>query len=493
MSASLEFTAICTNSLPPSLEAGTITNLNEDEVFDSTFIDDAVSSSRNSPTRGKPPTSRRTTRARRRASDAKSPASHPSLPRKHSLSDTFEDVGIDHLYEKVPLEYQRAQSTSTSLQRPDDFDDEPDELDLLGIPSPPMKRRTLSHVSSGAISAPGSEMSETALMRSNTANGEEDIPDGEMDEAKEESVMAEVLLSGDGGAQNDENTGSAIQTHTEEQQGGSEPQHSDSMALDFPAVDSVQLSSPFAVEDEDMVVDPNQTVERSETTTAIPVVQAVQSFDSQRERAIEPTAQEEEEHRIQYNPNAGSQAELKTNQAHRALSQSPLSSLPTFPSSPIPDKSLPLPVIITAYTPRVVSESIFNFDIALDSAPTQTTPVSPNQPRHQIQSNYSLPPLKYLPPEYNRKTRSTKLQRKREKEREKYEGRRDRDFSRDDWIPMGLNRWAATVSANPVYKRVSRASKCLSTRDWAVSITINFIILMETMLINSRLLCQKSD
>jgi chromatin modification-related protein VID21 len=78
-------------------------------------------------------------------------------------------------------------------------------------------------------------------------------------------------------------------------------------------------------------------------------------------------------------------------------------------------------------------------------------------------TKYSLPPLKSLPAEYNRKNKSK--QRKREKERERNDAKRDTN----DWTPTGLNKWAATINANPVWKKVSRATKSLSSREWAVS------------------------
>jgi chromatin modification-related protein VID21 len=67
-----------------------------------------------------------------------------------------------------------------------------------------------------------------------------------------------------------------------------------------------------------------------------------------------------------------------------------------------------------------------------------------------------------LPPEYLRKGKSAK-QKKRDKERDKADGR-----IKDEWTPMGLTKWGATIRANPVWKKVSRATKCLSTRDWGV-------------------------
>jgi len=92
-----------------------------------------------------------------------------------------------------------------------------------------------------------------------------------------------------------------------------------------------------------------------------------------------------------------------------------------------------------------------------------TPPTS--QPRHQFEPDYKLPPLKYVYPDSSRKGKSTK--RKRERDRERHEARKD-----NEWVPLGLNRWAATIIANPVWKRVSRASKCLSTREWAVRLFI---------------------
>jgi chromatin modification-related protein VID21 len=79
---------------------------------------------------------------------------------------------------------------------------------------------------------------------------------------------------------------------------------------------------------------------------------------------------------------------------------------------------------------------------------------------------YSLPALKTLPSEFNRKGRVTK-QRKREKE--KLEKGLDKvDGKREEWTPMGVNKWGATVRANPVWKSVAHASKCVSSRDWTV-------------------------
>lgn len=450
-----------------SLETGSITNFNEADPFDESSLDDTLNSLRHS--RGKPRSSGRAPRARVRPLDTKSPSSHQSFARKRSLSDTFENIDTDHFAEKASLEFQPPYSTLASLQRHDDFDDEPDELDLLGIPSPPVKRRT-SRMSSGAPSAPVSEKSEPIVVKPNAIDEDEPFATEQVDEVKgepTESVVTQAPVPEEETIDKGEGTSDISVTGNEELV---PVEHDDDpMAVDSPTTGSKVASPPSLVlGSEGMVA---EEVVESRESDVVPDVQMVQSLDSPMERAQDSLIEEEVQRQVQYVPPVDSQAVLWGDEVRNTLAQHLLPLLQNIPSSPIPDKSLPLPVIITASTPRILSESDFNFDVTLASAPPPPVPVSPSQPRHPIQSNYSIPSLKYLPPEYNRKTRSTKLLRKREKERERNEGRRDRDFNRDDWAPMGLNRWAATISANPVYKRVSRAYKCLSTRDWAVSHT----------------------
>lgn len=80
---------------------------------------------------------------------------------------------------------------------------------------------------------------------------------------------------------------------------------------------------------------------------------------------------------------------------------------------------------------------------------------------------YTLPPLKALPPEFHRKG---KQRQSRRRDKEKTETRPNQE-----WIPMGLNKWSATLRANPIHKKVSKASKCLSTREWNVRSSISCI------------------
>ncbi|KAI1794548.1 hypothetical protein LXA43DRAFT_995526 [Ganoderma leucocontextum] len=72
---------------------------------------------------------------------------------------------------------------------------------------------------------------------------------------------------------------------------------------------------------------------------------------------------------------------------------------------------------------------------------------------------YPLPPLHMLPMEFAKKKQSKRKHNK------------GGDSKKEEWQPMGLNRWAAVLKANPVHTKLSRATKCLSTRDWSVGIT----------------------
>ncbi|KAI0054169.1 hypothetical protein FA95DRAFT_47592 [Auriscalpium vulgare] len=98
-----------------------------------------------------------------------------------------------------------------------------------------------------------------------------------------------------------------------------------------------------------------------------------------------------------------------------------------------------------------------------------------------LDRQYTLPPLKSLPAEFQRKGKLNK-QRKRDKERaeknsDKGDVRRDADSG---WAPMGLNKWGVTMRTNPLWKRVSRATKTLNTREWGVAFSeLRFIRTLE--------------
>ncbi|KAH7908579.1 hypothetical protein BJ138DRAFT_1157329 [Hygrophoropsis aurantiaca] len=137
--------------------------------------------------------------------------------------------------------------------------------------------------------------------------------------------------------------------------------------------------------------------------------------------------------------------------------------LATLDALPVPVQSslfIPTPTSPTLALPNFSFEETEPESIEIPPVPTQT------EQRHHFNPQYMLPPLKSLPTDAIRRGKSAK-QRKRDKEREK-----DKNDSKnkDEWVPIGLNKWGAIIRANPIWKKVSRATKCLSTREWSVAI-----------------------
>lgn len=156
------------------------------------------------------------------------------------------------------------------------------------------------------------------------------------------------------------------------------------------------------------------------------------------------------------------------------------------PSSPIPATPTPRPpIIILAPDHPSANTLTFNFDENLFASSDQSkTPNSSFTQRHQYSPNYTLPPIKVLPQEFNRKVKTKSRRKEKEREREK-EGSRE-SSKRDDWFPMGINKWAATLNANPIWKRVSRPTKCLSSREWAVRVLFTYSL--TSIMLSPRLL-----
>lgn len=112
-----------------------------------------------------------------------------------------------------------------------------------------------------------------------------------------------------------------------------------------------------------------------------------------------------------------------------------------------------------------------NYNVTLEAPPgvqtDQWRPLFPIPDR-----GYTLPPLKDLPPEFHRKSKSGKqAKRSREKEREKGSDRGERKEvkePKEEWQSMGLNKLGVVMRANPIHRKISRTTKCLNTRDWNV-------------------------
>ncbi|KAG6903174.1 hypothetical protein C0995_002717 [Termitomyces sp. Mi166 len=131
------------------------------------------------------------------------------------------------------------------------------------------------------------------------------------------------------------------------------------------------------------------------------------------------------------------------------------------PELPTPTRKT---IVVVTSQPSAAREPSYTFPEVPSPQSIHPPPKDPPQRLHQFQSDFTLPPLKSLNLDFKK---SKSLKRRREKEREAgvKEGRKD------DWVPMGLNKWAASVNANPVWKKVARASKCLTTREWAIAMT----------------------
>ncbi len=142
----------------------------------------------------------------------------------------------------------------------------------------------------------------------------------------------------------------------------------------------------------------------------------------------------------------------------------PILALPpsAFILPPKPSTEVFIPVALTP-----VGEST---QYALDSAIPEPRTLTVNEwlsPEFSLGRKYTLPPAKSLPLDQQRRLKLGKNQRKKDKEKDK--GTENRKDGIEDWAPLGINKWGVTVKTNPLWKRVSRATKTMSTQDWNVS------------------------
>lgn len=129
----------------------------------------------------------------------------------------------------------------------------------------------------------------------------------------------------------------------------------------------------------------------------------------------------------------------------------PSTSSPSFQQTP--RSSIVIP------TPAEPALSVDRYKVELPQQPEIPQAAATPALHHALKSDYPLPPLQSLPPEFNRKKSN-----KRKKDRD-----RGDKSQKDDILPMGVNRWTAMLTANPVYKRMSKSAKCLSSKDWSAS------------------------
>ncbi|KAL0571234.1 chromatin modification-related protein VID21 [Marasmius crinis-equi] len=118
----------------------------------------------------------------------------------------------------------------------------------------------------------------------------------------------------------------------------------------------------------------------------------------------------------------------------------------------------------------------FPADFVTDKNQPAEIASSPSRVRFNVGSEYPLPPIKSLPLEFN-PNKKGKYAKQRRKEREKAE-KAGGQVNKEEWTPWGFNRWIITIKTNPLYKRVSKSTKCLTTRDWGIA--MNELKLLRT-------------
>ena len=175
----------------------------------------------------------------------------------------------------------------------------------------------------------------------------------------------------------------------------------------------------------------------------------------------------------------------QTSQPEVQLSPSPSPSpSPPSPSPPPPPTLIPAPIFALppsafilppkpsteVFIPATLAPVGESPQYALELAAVEPRSLTTSEwlnPEFSLNRDYTLPPAKSLPPDQQRRLKLGKSQRRKDKEKDKVlESRKD---GTDDWMPLGINKWGVTIKANPLWKRVSRATKTMTTRDWNVS------------------------
>lgn len=382
---------------------------------------------------------RRATRSQSRvASLTKSPSPSPS-----KKSVTPASLSVISIQSPTGQDTTTLSSTKIQLTKDLDVDDDRDELDLIGSP---LSDDEVSWVFSfpPKLSEPDQGMKQEPAIPQRESVDEEERPLPHLSPQPDEKTEGEVNDAGAQGVEQDENA----------------------MKIDEPIVEELAISTTEAAGHVQPVVGSfSRDVPEKSINTGIEKSDA-QMKDSEDE--MDNGSEEEVSRTVDRPPSLPPVQSTSSNEPIK-------SSIPFIPlgsSSPIQTAPTPrLPIILLAPSNSSANAPTFTFDENLFAGPEQSrTPTTPLTQQHQYSPNYPLPPLKSLPPEFNRKvkTKSRRKEKEKDREREKEGGREKENIKKEDWFPMGINRWAATLNANPVWKRVMRPSKCLSSREWAV-------------------------
>lgn len=146
---------------------------------------------------------------------------------------------------------------------------------------------------------------------------------------------------------------------------------------------------------------------------------------------------------------------------------------PSSRPSPIAEPARRQDYVIPAPPPASVVSFCFDSDDEDMTNESAASPVKQKVPHDFIRfkQDYSLPPLGILPTEFQRKSASSRHKKKRDKEKHERGGDKG-DGRRDDWMSIGINKWGALLRANPVWKKLSKANKCVSTHEWNVRVCL---------------------
>jgi len=415
---------------------------------------------------GKLATSTRTTRSRSRAVEVtKSPS---PIVEKEFVAASYETRPL-HQVEYSPSPAPKPSSPSTRTTEVEELDEDDDELDLIGPstsilreqPSTPRisPRRTTPIPSANANQESTSTIEVLEQEPIHTISISEPLfkrlPVSQaMKSSLIEEEHADILMGVEGTKErtpqplndvsekdSEVDNGMGMDEETEVAQGQSmESALEEEMDVDNETKSDAENSPPIRTRDD---LFPSSTVDDFETgvsgiATQHPVPDTVEESPPDKAAGLEKM---DIQSHIRSNPGEPGAPVIEVLKPPKYIPMH-------FPLPPSIQEAILIPA------PTTNDEEI-SFNLDFEPEPTVSSPVPTNiENRQQLDVKYTLPPLSVLPTDFIRKVKT----------RRKKDGKREKD----DAVPMGLTRWGATIMANPLWKRVAKATKCLNTREWGV-------------------------
>lgn len=452
-----------------SLDRGSITNFKETEIpflaleeTHPSFLSPPTTTLSSS--ESKLATSTRTTRSRSRVAEVvKSPS---PIVEKQLIASSYETR--PHKVEYLPSAAPKLSSPSTRATEVEQLDEDDDELDLIGPSTSYSHREQLSPRRITAI--PSTNVNHELLSTREVFKQEsnhtisiskpsfKEVPvSPAMESAFIEKEHADTLIGIEGIKEIKERTTphpNDVSEKDSEVDKGME-------ANEEIEVTQRQVMEPVSDEEMDVDRETKKDTENSlliRTPNEFPPSPTVDDFeagdsDTATQQPVLDTAEEPPLDRVTNLEKKEIQSDTRSNPGE---SSTPATHVPNppkytpihFPLPPSIQEAILIPTPITND-----EETVFNLDFEPEL--TLSSPLPTNIENHQrYDLKYTLPPLSVLPTDF---TRKVKARRKKDGKREK-----------DDAVPMGLTRWGATIMANPLWKRVAKATKCLNTREWGV-------------------------